>query len=150
MLRFLERVRARPEHERARIAFVSAAGVTLLVFAAWVVSIGVRFSDSAPESPMPETRAGSNLPEELAGVGTLFSDLRDSIMSPPLPIPDDASGTPDTAVAVSDENIRIEKGATEFLRTVPGSDTAPEADVPATEGSADGGIRIERSGSEIR
>lgn len=48
MFRLLEKLQERPERERFAITIATAAGVTGIIFIAWVVALGARFADGVP------------------------------------------------------------------------------------------------------
>jgi hypothetical protein len=75
----LENLRSKPEHVRKSIAFWSAFGITLVIFAFWVASFtawGVSTQTSIAQVVQKADTPGQSL---VAGVGSFFYDLKDLV-----------------------------------------------------------------------
>jgi len=78
----LENLRAKPEHIRRRIAFTSALGFTLIVFAFWAASFSAEITGRPNPVSVAVAKAGTPGQSLIAGVGSLFYDIKDLVFGP--------------------------------------------------------------------
>src|SRR3989344_4841969 len=79
LLNYLDKLRAKPPRERARAAFLWAAGLTGVVFFAWLVMLPFRFSDSS--FSLPESVSQEELKETANTFGVLWQEIKSSAAS---------------------------------------------------------------------
>ena len=74
----LERLRAKPEHVRTRIAFWSSFGLTAVIFAFWAASFSVTGTPTKAVASAVE-KAGAPGESLVASVGGFFGDIKEMI-----------------------------------------------------------------------
>ena len=79
---YLETLRAKPETHRKRIAFWSAFGVTVVIFAFWLGSFSVAGSSAKGAVASAVNQAGSPAQSLVASVGSFFVDIKDIFFGP--------------------------------------------------------------------
>ena len=75
----LEKLRAKPEHIRKRVAFWTSFGITAIIFAFWLATFSINGNtaqDSVANAVSKASSPGSSL---IAGVGNFFVDVKEMI-----------------------------------------------------------------------
>lgn len=78
----IERLRAKPEHIRRRIALWSSLGITALIFVFWIASLSVTGTQARGAVASIAMKAAAPSQSLSAAVGNLFRDIRDVVWSP--------------------------------------------------------------------
>ncbi len=74
----LEKMRAKPDHVRTRIAFWSSFGITAVIFTFWLASFSVTGTPNKAVASAVE-KAGAPGQSLVASVGSFFVDIKDMI-----------------------------------------------------------------------
>lgn len=74
----LEKMRAKPDHVRTRIAFWSSFGITAVIFTFWLASFSVAGTPNKAVASAVE-KAGTPGQSLVASVGSFFVDIKDMI-----------------------------------------------------------------------
>lgn len=82
LISHIENLRARPEHVRRRVAFWYSFGATALIFVLWLAAFGPVRQNT--QSTIANAVKDTSTPAQslIAGVGSLFGDVRDVIWTP--------------------------------------------------------------------
>ena len=72
---YLERLRAKPEHQRRRIAFWSSFGITAVIFAFWLGSFSISGGVAKSAVTTAVNRAGTPAQSLVASVGSFGRDI---------------------------------------------------------------------------
>lgn len=80
----LENLRAKPEHVRRRIAFLSSLGITLIIFVFWLASFTGHVSKDSVKNSVASALVSVNTPAQnlLASVGSFAGSIRDLVFGP--------------------------------------------------------------------
>ena len=79
---YISSLRAKPEGVRKQIALWASVGITAIIFIFWLASVsGVTNSATGAVAQVVE-KAGSPAQSLVAGVGSVFGDIKDLIFTP--------------------------------------------------------------------
>ena len=79
---FVDNLRAKPEEYRRRFAFWASVGVTAIIFLFWIASMTGVTATAGNAVVQAVQKAGTPASSLVAGVGALFSDIKDLIFTP--------------------------------------------------------------------
>lgn len=79
---YLEKLRAKPDHEKKRFAFWTSFGFTMVVFMFWLASFTSNVGLSNSAVAVSVEKAGSPTESLIAGVGGFFGDIVNYFFSP--------------------------------------------------------------------
>jgi len=79
---YIEHLKTKPEHVKKQIAFGGAFGITVIIFAFWIMSFTSIGKDTKQSVAHVVSQAGTPAQSLTASVGGLFNDVKDLIVTP--------------------------------------------------------------------
>ena len=79
---YIEKLKAKPEHIRKRYAFSVSFGLTAIIFLFWLASFSSFGKTSSKALTMTVEKVSTPAQSLVAGVGSVFTDLKDLIFGP--------------------------------------------------------------------